>query len=70
MTINLPWLLLVLLGSGLGFVYFNHGRKTNRVRFMLFGAALMIVAYFFDSSVILGLVTGALLAGPFIVNRL
>jgi hypothetical protein len=32
--------------SGIGFVFFNYGRKKTRPLFLIFGAAMMIYPYF------------------------
>ena len=69
MNINAGWLVLMLLGSGLGFVYFNYGRKNHKLAFILFGLGLMMIGYFFDSVWALTVTTVLLAAGPFAMKK-
>lgn len=69
MNFNAGWLSLMMIGSGLGFVYFNFGRKNNRIAFIVFGIALMMLGYFIDSVWILLVTTLLLAAGPFLVKK-
>jgi hypothetical protein len=70
MAFNFDWPLLIvgLIFSAAGFVYFSYGKRTQSFNIMMCGMALMVYTYFVDSmaaSIIIGLVLSAL---PFILK--
>jgi hypothetical protein len=58
MTIDLTWLMLSLIPSGIGFVLFTYGRKQQR--WPHFAAGLLFMVYpYFATTVISLLATGS-----------
>lgn len=46
MNIDPVWLLVSLLVSGVGFIFFNYGRKMSRAPQIVAGVVMMIYPYF------------------------
>lgn len=70
MNFDPGWIFFMLITSGLGFIYFQYGRKNARFSFIVFGLALMFCAYFAHTALALGITGLILAAGPFIYKKL
>ena len=49
MSFDVPSIIVTLIFSAVGFVYFAYGKKQAEFRFMACGMALMIYSYFVSS---------------------
>ena len=68
MNFDWPQLIVGLIFSCVGFVYFSYGKRTQTFQIMICGLALMTYSYFVDSmtaTIIVGLVLSAL---PFLLK--
>lgn len=68
MELNLPLIVVGLVFSGVGFVYFSFGRRQANLHLIVNGLVLMVYPYFVTSvlwSVIVGVAIGVL---PFLMR--
>ena len=63
------YLILSLIFSGIGFVYFAYGKKQSEFMFMLAGGIMFFYPYVITSPLWMTVVGLALMASPFIVER-
>ncbi len=69
MNLDPGWIFFMLMTSGMGFIYFQYGRKNSRYPFLLAGIGLMMAAYFAHTATSLGVVGLVLTAAPFIYKK-
>lgn len=69
MSLDPSWIFFLLTTSGLGFIYFQYGRKNNRFDFLIAGLCLMVCAYFVHTATALGLLGLGLALAPFIYRK-
>jgi hypothetical protein len=69
LNLNLPAILVMLVGSGVGCVYLSWARTESDVPLAASGLALMIYSYFISSLVWLIVVGAALAVAPFAYRR-
>ena len=68
MNFDVPLLLVGMIFSGIGFVYFSYGKRMQKFNLMASGLVLMVCPYFTEnmvSTVIVGLILSAL---PFLLK--
>lgn len=61
MEINISLIVSAIIFSGVGFVFFMHGRKQKKIEILITGLVLMIYPYFI-SSIMLAIIVGIVLA--------
>jgi hypothetical protein len=69
MDLNPANIMAALVGSGVGYLYFNYGRKEADWPLIASGLALMTYSYFITSLLWLVVVGVAIAAAPFGCNR-
>ena len=68
MDFNFPVIIVGMIFSGVGFVYFSYGKRMQKPNLLICGLILMIYPYLFDGMMGTVLV-GALLSGiPFLLK--
>ena len=49
MNFNVPLILIGLVFSAVGYVYFSYGKRLQKYNIAICGVALMVYPYFFDN---------------------
>ncbi len=69
MNLSLPNILIMLVGSGVGYVYLSWARTESDVPLAVSGLALMVYSYFVSALVWLVLIGALLAIAPFAYRR-
>ena len=70
MNFDVPNIVVMLIFSGIGFVYLSYGRKLGEFDFIISGVLLMVYSYF-TPSVLWTVIVGAIITAiPYIRRRL
>ncbi len=70
LNLSLPHVVVMVLGSAVGYVYFSWGRSQSDMSLVVCGLALMTYSYFFTSLIPLIAIGAALGSAPFAYRRL
>jgi hypothetical protein len=62
-------LIVALIASAVGFIYFQYGRKQAQINLIVCGIALMVYPYVVSSAWVSAVVGGVIAAVPFTVWR-
>ena len=68
MDFNVPLIIVGLIFSAVGYVYFSYGKRLQKYNIAICGGALMVYPYFFDNIVAAILVGLGISALPFILK--
>ena len=68
MNFSVYTILISLVFSGVGWVYFSYGKRMNKLEIIIVGVILMVYGYFVESVPISIGIGAALSAAPFVMK--